>query len=60
MKTFLNIMKVVAVLAAIAGVIYIIATYGDRIVEKARKLLNRKQDICFSDEDCEANDIDFA
>ncbi len=52
-------MKVVAVLAAIAGVIYIIATYGDRIVEKARKLLNRRTDLHFTDEDC-VDDVDFA
>lgn len=59
MKTLSNIFKIIAALAAIAGVIYIIATYGDRIVEKARKLLNRRTDLHFTDEDC-VDDVDFA
>ena len=32
MKTFGTIMKILAVLAAIAGAIYVAATYGDKIV----------------------------
>ena len=39
MKTFANIMKILTALAAIAGVIYVIATYGDKIVAWAKKLL---------------------
>ena len=41
MKTFGNIMKVLAVLATIAGAIYVAATYGDKIVAWAKKLMNR-------------------
>lgn len=36
MKT---VLKVLAALAAVAGVIYIIATFGDKIVAWAKKLL---------------------
>lgn len=36
MKT---VLKVLAALAAVAGAIYLIATYGDRIVAWAKKLL---------------------
>lgn len=32
MKTFGTIMKILAALAAIAGAIYVAATYGDKIV----------------------------
>ena len=36
MKT---VMKILAALAAVAGVIYIIATFGDKIVAWAKKIL---------------------
>ncbi len=39
MKTFGNIMKAILALAAIAGAVYVIATYGDKIVAWAKKLL---------------------
>ena len=39
MKTFGVIMKVVAALAAAAGVIYVVAAYGDKIVAWAKELL---------------------
>lgn len=45
MKAFWTIMKILAVLAAIAGIVYIIAAYGDKIVAWARKLLNRQKPI---------------
>ena len=32
MKVFSTIMKIVAALAAIAGIVYVVATYGDKIV----------------------------
>lgn len=40
MKTFNTIMKFVAVLATITGIVYVIATYGDKIVAWAKKLLS--------------------
>ena len=39
MKTFNTIMKILAALAAITGIIYVIATYGDKIVAWAKKML---------------------
>lgn len=38
MKVFANIMKVLAALATIAGAVYIVATYGEKIVEWAKKI----------------------
>lgn len=46
MKTFGTIMKILAALAAIAGAIYVFATYGDRITAWARKVLD-KVNSCF-------------
>ena len=39
MKTFTTILKVLAILAAIVGVVYVAATYGERIVAWAKNLL---------------------
>ena len=39
MKTVNVIVKVVAALAAVAGIVYIVATYGDKIVAWAKKML---------------------
>ena len=50
MKTAL---KVLAALAAIAGVVYVIATYGEKIVAWARSLMSN---ICW--EDCTDEDFD--
>lgn len=41
MKTFGTIFKIIAALAAIAGVVYVVATYGDKIVSWAKKLLGK-------------------
>lgn len=41
MKTFNKIMKALAVIAAIIGIVYVVATYGDKIVAWARKILDR-------------------
>lgn len=46
MKTFSLIAKILAAVAAVAGVIYIIATYGDKIVAWAKKLLSRSAAPC--------------
>ncbi len=53
MKTVNTILKVLAVLAAIVGVVYVAATYGERIVAWARDLLDkfRGDDFCCYDED---------
>lgn len=38
MKVFTNIVKVLTALAAVAGAIYVVATYGDKIVAWAKKM----------------------
>lgn len=38
MKAFNTILKILAALAAVAGAIYVIATYGDKIVAWAKKV----------------------
>ena len=40
MKILSAIAKIVATLAFIAGVVYLVATYGDKIVAWAKKILN--------------------
>ena len=41
MKTLTAIVKVLAALAAVAGAVYVVATYGDQIVAWAKKLLSK-------------------
>ncbi len=48
MKVFTNIMKVLAALAAVAGVVYLLATYGDKLVRWAKGLCHR-HDCYFTD-----------
>lgn len=40
MKNLSVILKILTALAAVAGVIYIVATYGEQIVAWAKKMLN--------------------
>lgn len=57
MKVFNCVMKIVAALAAVAGVVYVVATYGDKIVAWAKRLLGKC--CCCADcecADCECND----
>lgn len=39
MKPFETVMKVLAALAAVAGVVVVLAAYGDKIVEWAKKMM---------------------
>ena len=41
MKPFETVMKVLTVLAAVAGVVVILAAYGDKIVEWAKKMMEK-------------------
>jgi len=70
MKTFTTILKVLAALAAVAGIIYVVATFGDRIVAWAKELLNKLgwfgrkkknefEDFEDLDEELDADDTDF-
>ena len=58
MKVWKTIASVVVALAAVAGVVYVVATYGDRIVAWARNLLNRCNCTCCCDCDCEECDCE--
>ena len=49
-----NVMKILSALAAVVGVVYVIATYGDKIVKWAKGLLG-----CCSENDCEVVEEDF-
>ena len=63
MKVFGVIMKIVIALAAVAGAVYLAATYGDKLVAWAKKLLGCKccsGDACCCDEDCCCDDADTA
>lgn len=75
MKKFISTtLTILTAVAAIAGVVYIVATYGDRIAAWAKKLLEKfscndfccYEDCCCDDEDCccdcedDANEADFA
>ena len=53
MKLFATITKIVVALAAVAGAVYAIATYGDKIVAWAKKLLNSGCCCCEGECDCE-------
>lgn len=55
MKIFTMILKILAALAAVAGIIYVIATYGDKIVAWAKGLLG-KCPCC--DCECDCDDCD--
>ena len=52
MKVVSLIAKIVAALAAVAGIVYVIATYGDKIVAWARRMLG-KCECTFEECDCE-------
>lgn len=41
MKALKIIAKIVVALAAVAGVVYVVATYGDKIVAWCKEMLNR-------------------
>ena len=52
MKAVNVIIKVVVALAAIAGLVYLAATYGDKVVAWAKKLMNQCCCCCDGDECC--------
>ena len=55
MKVFSVVMKIVVALAAIAGAVYVAATYGDKIVAWAKKLLGKCECCCGCDCDCDCD-----
>lgn len=52
MKVFNTIVKIVVALAAVAGAVYVAATYGDKIVAWAKKLLSAAPCNCDCDGEC--------
>lgn len=52
MKAVKTITKILVALAAVAGAVYVIATYGDKIVAWAKNLLNSCK-CCGGDCECE-------
>ena len=52
MKNSSKIWKIVIGLAALAGIIYVVAAYGDKMVAWAKRLLGRAEFDCVYD-DCE-------
>ena len=50
MKLFANIVKILTALAAVAGAIYVVATYGDKIVAWAKQMLASFPCPCCEDE----------
>ena len=52
MKTVNIIVKILAALAAVAGVVFVIAKFGDKIVAWAKKMIG----CCPCDGDCECCD----
>ena len=60
MKVWSAIVKIIVALAAIAGIIYVAATYGDRITAWAKKLLSSFSCCCGCGCDCGCDcDEDF-
>ena len=54
MKVFTTVLKILAALAAIAGIVYLVATYGDKIVAWAKKMLGKYGCCCCCDDSEEA------
>jgi len=52
-----NVLKVLTALAAVVGAVYVIATYGDKIVAWAKNLL---ASCPFCKNECEIVEADFA
>lgn len=51
MKAINTIVKIVVALAAVAGAVYVVATYGEKIVAWAKNLLGR--DCCCKGIECD-------
>ena len=57
MKTATVILKILAAIATVAGVVYLVATYGDQVVAWFKRLLGKdvcECDCCQCEGDCEA------
>lgn len=52
MKTVSIVLKILAALIAVAGIVYVVITYGDKIVAWTKKLLSRFGCCCCDGECC--------
>lgn len=59
MKALNTIIKILTALATVAGIVYIIATYGEQIVAWAKKILNRMPKCPACEEDEPEIEIEF-
>lgn len=57
MKAFNTIAKLLTALAAVAGAVYIIATYGEQIVAWAKKIMEKLPKECSCCCDCGAEPV---
>lgn len=55
MKVIGNILKALAALAAIAGLVFVIVKYGDQIVAWVKKTFGKYFPCCCADETCAAD-----
>ena len=61
MKAISIIFKIVVAMAAIAGIVYVAATYGDKIVAWCKKLIDNNCCLfcnCNCDCDCTCEDVE--
>ena len=57
MKTWETILKVIAALVAAAGIIFVIVTYGDKIVAWFKKLFSKGEVTLYDEEVAEEGEI---
>lgn len=57
MKIFNTVVKVVVTLAAVAGVVYVVATYGEKIVAWCKKMLGSCNCCCNGECCCTEEDV---
>ena len=56
MKAFKIVAKILVALAAVAGAVYVFATYGDKIVAWCKEMLGRLNNCCCKCEcECDCN-----
>lgn len=56
MKTLNIVLKVLSALATIAGIVYLVATYGDQIVAWAKKMMAKCPCMCDAEEEAPAEE----
>jgi len=52
LKVLSTVLKIVAALAVIAGVVYVVAAYGDKIVAWSKNLLGKCRRFCVKSDFC--------